>query len=123
MFPPVSERDQAGIEELESQTASLLSFREIAQPVFDAQVAFNLLARYGESQQAAPRGCAQRPSRATWPDISTGARPCPQFNWCKRRYFTGMLSLPTRSLRDARLASSKLEAAFAEPRREDRRAG
>lgn len=48
LFPPVSERGQAGVEELESQTASLLSFREIAQPVFDAQVAFNLLTRYGE---------------------------------------------------------------------------
>jgi aspartate-semialdehyde dehydrogenase len=51
MFPPVSERDQEGIEELESQTASLLSFREVAQPVFDAQVAFNLLARYGENSK------------------------------------------------------------------------
>ena len=48
LFSPVSERGQAGIEELESQTASLLSFREIAKPVFDAQVAFNLLSRYGE---------------------------------------------------------------------------
>ena len=48
LFPPVSERGPAGIEELESQTASLLSFRQIAQPVFDAQVAFNLLASYGE---------------------------------------------------------------------------
>jgi aspartate-semialdehyde dehydrogenase len=47
LFPPVSERDQAGIEELESQTASLLSFREIGRQVFDAQVAFNLLAHYG----------------------------------------------------------------------------
>jgi aspartate-semialdehyde dehydrogenase len=47
MFPPISERDQAGIEELESQTAGLLSFREIAKPLFDAQVAFNLLAEYG----------------------------------------------------------------------------
>jgi len=47
LFPPVSERDQEGIEELESQTASLLSFREIGRPVFDAQVAFNLLASYG----------------------------------------------------------------------------
>ena len=51
MFPPVSERDQEGIEELESQAASLLSFRAAAQPVFDAQVAFNLLARYGESSK------------------------------------------------------------------------
>jgi aspartate-semialdehyde dehydrogenase len=47
LFPPVSERDQAGVEELESQTASLLSFQEVAKPVFDAQVAFNLLAGYG----------------------------------------------------------------------------
>jgi aspartate-semialdehyde dehydrogenase len=46
---PVSEREQAGVEELESQTAALLSFRDIAKPVFDAQVAFNLLAGYGPS--------------------------------------------------------------------------
>jgi len=51
LFPPVSEHGQAGVEELESQTASLLSFRETAQPVFDAQVAFNLLARYGEASK------------------------------------------------------------------------
>ena len=47
LFPPVSERDQAGVDELESQTTNLLSFRPIVQPVFDAQVAFNLLASYG----------------------------------------------------------------------------
>lgn len=47
-FPPVSERDQAGIEELESQTTNLLSFRPIEHPVFGAQVAFNLLSEHGE---------------------------------------------------------------------------
>ncbi len=47
LFPPVSERDQAGVDELEAQTTNLLSFRPIVQPVFDAQVAFNLLAGYG----------------------------------------------------------------------------
>jgi aspartate-semialdehyde dehydrogenase len=51
LFPPVSEEGQAGVEELESQTASLLSFREIARPVFDAQIAFNLLARYGDESK------------------------------------------------------------------------
>jgi len=51
LFAPVSDRDQAGIEELESQTANLLSFREIDRTVFDAQVAFNLLARYGEASK------------------------------------------------------------------------
>lgn len=51
LFPPVSEHGQAGVEELESQTANLLTFREIAKPVFDAQVAFNLLAGYGEESK------------------------------------------------------------------------
>lgn len=47
LFPPVSERDEAGVSELENQTASLLSFRPFRQTVFDAQVAFNLLVGYG----------------------------------------------------------------------------
>ncbi|HEX4001873.1 MAG TPA: Asd/ArgC dimerization domain-containing protein [Candidatus Acidoferrales bacterium] len=51
LFRPVSDHDQAGVEELESQTASLLSFREIDRSVFDTQVAFNLLARYGEASK------------------------------------------------------------------------
>lgn len=51
LFPPVSERDQAGISELESQSANLLSFREIGREVFDAQVAFNLLAHYGAASK------------------------------------------------------------------------
>ena len=50
-FPPVSERDQAGVVELESQTTNLLSFREISKNVFDEQVAFNLLAGYGDASK------------------------------------------------------------------------
>src|SRR5215469_1617736 len=51
LFPPVSERDQAGIDELETQTANLLSFRPIEQTIFDAQVAFNLLSKYGDESK------------------------------------------------------------------------
>jgi aspartate-semialdehyde dehydrogenase len=51
LFPPVSERDQAAVDELESQTTNLLSFRPITQNIFDAQVAFNLLAAYGEESR------------------------------------------------------------------------
>jgi aspartate-semialdehyde dehydrogenase len=43
----VSEAGRAGIEELESQTGQLLSFQGMGQPVFDTQVAFNLLDRFG----------------------------------------------------------------------------
>ena len=46
-FQPVSEHGQQGIDELESQTSKLLSFQPIAQDVFDAQVAFNMMSRYG----------------------------------------------------------------------------
>jgi len=51
LYPPVSERDQPGIEELESQTTNLLSFRPIEQAIFDTQVAFNLLSGYGEGSK------------------------------------------------------------------------
>jgi len=46
-FRPVSEAGRTGIEELESQTGQLLSFQSVGKPVFDTQVAFNLLERYG----------------------------------------------------------------------------
>jgi aspartate-semialdehyde dehydrogenase len=48
-FHPVSELGQPGIDELESQTTSLLSFQPIGKEVFDTQVAFNMVERYGES--------------------------------------------------------------------------
>lgn len=46
-FQPVSETGRAGIEELESQTSQLLSFQSVGKPVFDTQVAFTLLDRFG----------------------------------------------------------------------------
>lgn len=49
LFQPVSESGRAGVEELESQTAQLLSFQAVGHATFDAQVAFNLLDRYGDA--------------------------------------------------------------------------
>ena len=46
-FHPVSERGEQGISELEAQTVKLLSFQPIPQQVFDTQVAFNLMNRWG----------------------------------------------------------------------------
>jgi aspartate-semialdehyde dehydrogenase len=51
LFPPVSDRNEVGVEELENQTRNLLAFREIGASGFDAQVAFNLLAAYGEESK------------------------------------------------------------------------
>ena len=46
-FHPVSERGQAAVDELASQTVKLLSFQPLPQEVFDTQVAFNLLDNWG----------------------------------------------------------------------------
>jgi aspartate-semialdehyde dehydrogenase len=50
-FRPVSEANRPGIEELEAQTTQLLSFQSVGQPVFDSQVAFNMLNRYGPASR------------------------------------------------------------------------
>jgi aspartate-semialdehyde dehydrogenase len=47
VFEPASEHGQRGMDELHQQTVNLLSFQPLPKDVFDAQVAFNLVARYG----------------------------------------------------------------------------
>ena len=47
VFEPTSERGAGGIEELHQQTIGVLSFKKQPKEVFDAQLAFNLLVRYG----------------------------------------------------------------------------
>jgi aspartate-semialdehyde dehydrogenase len=53
IFAPASEQGTAGIEELQQQTVSLLSFKSMPRAVFDAQLAFNVLPRYGEDAPVA----------------------------------------------------------------------
>jgi len=48
-FEPASEHGRRGMDELHEQTVNLLSFQQLPKGVFDAQVAFNLLDRYGEN--------------------------------------------------------------------------
>jgi aspartate-semialdehyde dehydrogenase len=47
VFEPASEQGQKGMDELHQQTVNLLSFQSLPKDVFDAQVAFNMVARYG----------------------------------------------------------------------------
>jgi len=56
VFEPASEHGQKGMDELHEQTVNLLSFQQLPKTVFDTQVAFNMVARYGEQS---------RPSLAT----------------------------------------------------------
>jgi len=47
-FEPASEHGKRGMDELHEQTVNLLSFQQLPKGVFDSQVAFNLLDRYGQ---------------------------------------------------------------------------
>jgi aspartate-semialdehyde dehydrogenase len=48
---PASEHGQRGMDELHQQTVNLLSFQPLPKDVFDAQVAFNMVARYGQKSE------------------------------------------------------------------------
>jgi aspartate-semialdehyde dehydrogenase len=51
VFEPASEQGQKGMDELHQQTVNLLSFQPLPKDLFDVQVAFNLVARYGRKSQ------------------------------------------------------------------------
>jgi aspartate-semialdehyde dehydrogenase len=53
VFEPASEHGQNGIDELHEQTVNLLSFQQLPKNVFDTQVAFNMVSRYGEQSTPA----------------------------------------------------------------------
>lgn len=52
LFDPVSEQGKRGMDELHQQTLNLLSFQPMPKEIFDMQIAFNLVSRYGEEAKA-----------------------------------------------------------------------
>jgi aspartate-semialdehyde dehydrogenase len=52
VFVPASELGQKGMDELHEQTVNLLSFQPLPKNIFDMQVAFNMVSRYGEHSAA-----------------------------------------------------------------------
>jgi len=51
IFEPASEQGQKGMDELHQQTVNLLSFQALPKDVFDTQLAFNMVQRYGQKSQ------------------------------------------------------------------------
>jgi aspartate-semialdehyde dehydrogenase len=49
VLQPASAFDSAGVEEMHQQTVSLLSFKPLKKEIYDAQVAFNVVASLGEA--------------------------------------------------------------------------
>lgn len=60
IFEPVSERGRRGMDELHEQTVKLLSFQQMPKEVFDSQVSFNMLGRYGPQAQPALEAVERR---------------------------------------------------------------
>ncbi len=63
IFEPASERGKKGLDELRQQTVAVLSFKKLKTDVFDAQLGFNLLARYGEEALEPLEGIEERVER------------------------------------------------------------
>ena len=74
VFEPASEHGQRGMDELHQQTVNLLSFQALPRDVFDAQVAFNMIARYGPKSQPALDSVEARILRH-YRKIATGMLP------------------------------------------------
>jgi aspartate-semialdehyde dehydrogenase len=60
VFEPASERGKKGLDELRQQTVGVLTFQKLKMDVFDAQLGFNLLARYGEEALEPLEGVEER---------------------------------------------------------------
>ena len=60
VFEPASERGQKGMDELHEQTVNLLSFQELPKNVFDIQIAFNMVTRYGPRSDFALEAVSER---------------------------------------------------------------
>jgi len=90
VFEPASERGRKGIDELQQQTVSLFAFKSMPRAIFDAQLTFNLLARYGEEAPETLEEVEQRIERhvATLHSISAHA-PMPSVRLIQAPVFHG----------------------------------
>jgi aspartate-semialdehyde dehydrogenase len=88
VFEPASERGQAGLNELQQQVSSLLSFRQLEKRVFDAQLGFNMLPRYGED---APQRLSDIETRINrhLASLLEGAVPMPSLRLTQAPVFHG----------------------------------
>jgi aspartate-semialdehyde dehydrogenase len=60
VFEPASEHGQKGMDELHEQTVNLLSFQQLPKRIFDVQVAFNMVSRYGDQSSSTLASVSER---------------------------------------------------------------
>ena len=90
IFEPASERGQSGITELQQQTISLLSFKPLPKDIYDAQLSFNMLARFGEEAPQSLQSVEERIERHLASLLSHEARaPMPSLRLIQAPVFHG----------------------------------
>jgi aspartate-semialdehyde dehydrogenase len=88
VFEPASEHGQRGMDELHQQTVNLLSFQPLPKDVFDAQVAFNMVSRYGQRSQPGLDSVEARVLRHYW-KIAGDDAPAPSLLLLQAPIFHG----------------------------------
>ncbi len=110
IFEPASEHGQRGMDELHQQTVNLLSFQPLPKDVYDAQVAFNMIARYGQKSQPSLDSVEARISRH-YQKIAGDAAPRPSLTLLQAPIFHGhalSLYLELEGAADVQLLSQAL---------------
>src|SRR5450631_2596325 len=88
IFEPASGHGQRGMDELHQQTINLLSFQSLPKDIFDVQVAFNMVARYGQKSQPSLDSVEARISRH-YQKIAGDAAPRPSLMLLQAPIFHG----------------------------------
>jgi aspartate-semialdehyde dehydrogenase len=89
IFEPVSERGQAGIEELQKQAVALLSFKPLPKETFDAQVSFNMLSQYGSDAALSIEEIEQKIDRHLASLLAATGAPMPSLRLIQAPVFHG----------------------------------
>jgi len=89
VFEPVSERGQAGMTELQRQVTGLLSFKPLEKKIFDAQIGFNLLGRFGEDAPEKLQDIEARVERHL-ASLLAGRAPLPSLRLIQAPVFHGL---------------------------------
>lgn len=112
---PASELGHRGVDELQQQVISLLTFKPVPKTVFDEQTGFNLLARYGADSPEDLRSIETRIGRhlaSLMAHFSRGAMP--SFRLAQAPVFHGY-SLSVWLQLDRQTAVKEISAALASP--------
>jgi aspartate-semialdehyde dehydrogenase len=90
VFEPASERGLPGIEEMQQQAVNLLSFKPLPKQVFDTQVSYTMLARWGEEAPVALEDVEARIERHLASLLAnSGGAPVPSLRLIQASVFHG----------------------------------